>query len=172
MKLVGTSTQLQVYLFGRFQVESEEESLQLPTRKVERLLAYLVLNPDPHSREKLAALFWGDVPDASARASLRNALSTLRRKLDDQLLSADRQTVQLNPAHPIWVDAQAFLTQATRFLNAPSPDPTVVDLDLYTNDLLVDFYDDWVLVKREELRSLYLDVLLELTQQLRSQSEY
>lgn len=170
--LSDASIRLRVYLFGRFRVEREGERVRLPTRKARLLLAFLVLHPGAHSREKLAARFWPDVPDASARASLRNALSTLRNKLGRQLLQADRETAAINPSHPLWVDALAFQTQASRFLEAPSPDPDAVNLALVTGDLLVDFYDDWVLVEREALRALYLETLLELTQQMRAQSDY
>lgn len=37
---------------------------------------------------------------------------------------------------------------------------------------MVDFYEDWILIEREHLRSLSLKTLLELTQQMRSSSEY
>ena len=168
----GTLTPLRVYLFGHFRVEREEKVVRLPTRHIRSLLAYLVLRPGSHSREKLAALFWPDVPDDSARASLRNALYTLRRKLGRQLLQADRQTAQINSSFPLWVDALTFKTQATRFLNGPLPDPNAVNLELYTGQLLEGFYDDWVLVEREAFRNLYLETLLDLTQRMRSQSEY
>jgi DNA-binding SARP family transcriptional activator len=136
------------------------------------LLAYLVLHPGSHAREKVAALFWPEVPDASARASLRNALSTLRRDLGRQLLQTDRETLQLNPGFPIRVDVLEFQALATRFLDAPGPDPCAVDLDVYVDDLLIDCYEDWVSIEREALRGLYLKTLLELTQQMRSRSEY
>lgn len=167
-----TSPQLRLYLLGPFRIDREGEAIRLPTRESRLLLAYLVLRSEPHARERVAALFWPDVPDASARASLRNALSTLRRELGRQLLRSDRETVQLDPDFPIWVDALELRAQTTRFLDAPRPDPPAVDLDLYAGDLLVDFYEDWVSIERESLRSLYLKALLELTQQMRSQSEY
>ena len=166
------STALHLYLFGHVRIERAEEAVRLPTRKTELLLAYLALHPDPHSREKLAARFWPDVPDAAARASLRNALSTLRRKVGRQLLQANRQTAQINAGYPLWVDAVAFRTEATSFLAAPAADPSAVNLALYKDDLLVDFYDDWVLAERDAFRTLYLDTLLELTQQMRAQSAY
>ncbi len=41
-------------------------------RKAQGMLVYLALNgTQPVSREKLAALFWGDSPDAQARTNLR-----------------------------------------------------------------------------------------------------
>jgi len=151
-------------LLGAFRFEIETRPLRLPTRKDESLLAYLALFPEPHPREKLAALFWGDSTDEQARHSLRSALTTLRSKLGDDLFLADRETVQLNPDYPLWVDAREFEQSAISDL--PSA------LDLYQGDLLTDFYDDWILVERERLRQLYLDALLRLAQEMRSQSQY
>ena len=48
---------LRVHLFGRFRLERGSEPIRLSTRKAELLLAYLVLNPGFHSRERAAALF-------------------------------------------------------------------------------------------------------------------
>ena len=46
------------------------------------LLAYLLLNPGPHPRARLAGRFWPDVLDTSARASLRSALWAVREALE------------------------------------------------------------------------------------------
>ncbi|HEX6269551.1 MAG TPA: BTAD domain-containing putative transcriptional regulator, partial [Anaerolineales bacterium] len=166
------SNRLRLYLFGQFRIERGKRPVRLPTRKLESLLSYLILHPDPHSREKLAALWWGDVSDSQARASLRNALAILRKQLGNQLLLADRKVVQLNPTYPLWADALVFQAQATQLLSAPSPEPGILDLDLYSGDFLTEFYDDWILAERERLHDLYVEALLRLTQQMRARSEY
>ncbi len=152
--------------------QGKSQSLEFPTRKIESLLAYLALQPEPHAREKLAALIWGDATDAQARNSLRNALSVLRKQLGDDLLIVDRETVQLAPRFPLWVDAVEFKRQADEFLAAPAANLDDVDLQLYRGDLLSDFYDEWVLRERERYRVLHQEVLLRLTQLARAQSEY
>ncbi len=78
-----TDRALRIYLLGPLRVERGSQVVHLPRRKVESLLAYLVLNPEAHPRENLATLFWGDSPDAQARKSLRTALPILRRELMD-----------------------------------------------------------------------------------------
>lgn len=145
-----TAVQVRLYLFGPFRLEKDNRPVRLPTAQIRSLLAYLVLHPESHSREKLAALLWGDFTDVQARASLRNALAVLRKHLGTDLLLADRQTVQLNPAYPLWVDALQFQQQAA------------AKLDLYQDDLLIDFYDDWIGPEREYYRNLYLETLLQL----------
>jgi DNA-binding SARP family transcriptional activator len=59
------------------------------------LLAYLALEPGPHTREELAGLLWGESTDAEARASLRQAVKQLRGRLGE-LLGCDRATIELS----------------------------------------------------------------------------
>lgn len=63
-------------------------------RKAMALLAYLCLEPGPHSRSHLSALLWPESDDVHAAMSLRQALSKLRELLGDALI-ADRQQVSL-----------------------------------------------------------------------------
>ncbi len=163
---------IRLYLFGSFRLERDSQTIRLPTRKVESLFAFLALFPEQHPREKLAALLWGDSTDEQARHSLRTALATLRKELGDEILLTDRETVQLNPDPPLWVDALEFQAQANKFLAQSSSDPTAINFELYQNDLLKEFYDDWIIPERERLHLLYLDALLRLAQHYRSASDY
>ncbi len=151
-----------LYLLGGFRLERDGKILRLPRRKVEALLAYLALFPHEHTREKLAALFWGDSTDADARTSLRVALTNLRTALGENLLLADRETIELNPEFPLWVDALEF----ERAARAES------SVENYNGELLPNFYDEWVLEKREALRELYLETLLSLAQRHRAAGNY
>jgi predicted ATPase/DNA-binding SARP family transcriptional activator len=164
--------QIRVNLLGGFNIEQQGQLIQLSTRKTESLLAYLVLHPQRHGREKLATLFWGDSSDTEARNSLRNALAILNKKLGHDLLLVDRQSVSINPECPIQVDVLEFEEQVVNFLASPTSDPQQVNIELYQNDLLSDFYDEWIFPLREHYRSLFIRTLLQVTQQLRSQSEY
>ena len=96
-------------ILGNFRLERNGERVALSTRKVEALLAYLVLNSGEHAREKIAALFWGDSPDDAAKRSLRVALTALRNVLGKDAVLSDRETMQWNAAFPLWADARAFL---------------------------------------------------------------
>ena len=73
---------LRVHVLGDLALELDGESLDPPAgRRARELLGWLALNPGPHARSELAARFWPDVLDSSARASLRTALHDLRRGL-------------------------------------------------------------------------------------------
>jgi DNA-binding SARP family transcriptional activator len=75
------------------------------------LLAFLLLEPGPHPRERLAALLWGEHPDDAARASLRQALMQLRAAAGDTL-RVSRVAVEIGGS--IECDALEFMHAADR----------------------------------------------------------
>ena len=58
-------TELRLRLLGEFELgDRDGDSIPIPGRKAQALLAYLALtNGQRESREKLADLLWGDRPD-------------------------------------------------------------------------------------------------------------
>src|SRR5689334_12650128 len=146
---------LKLRLLGTFLLTVKEKPVRLPTRKVESLLAYLVLHREVHNRERIASLFWGDSPDELARRSLRTALSSLRKELGDDLINGDRETIQLHPEFPLWVDVEQMEKGAKQVLSGDSQ--MAVDPSLYQGDLLKDFYDEWILEEREYYRDLFVN---------------
>src|SRR6202035_4764746 len=105
---------LSITLLGRMAVERDGHELPVPTsRRAWSLLAYLALHPGPQPRGELAARFWPDVLDSSARASLRSAVWALRRVLEPfapELLVAGREDVGLSAEIEVSVDVLVFAT--------------------------------------------------------------
>lgn len=86
--------------FGPLKIEDSGGS-EIPglSRRAQALLAYLSQQPEMRAeRGFLADLLWSDRSEEQARASLRQELSVLRKKIDPQILDADRQFVRLDPA--------------------------------------------------------------------------
>lgn len=81
-------------LLGAPLVEAEGKKVNLPLRKAEALLYYLVLNGRT-SREKLATLLWGDRDEEAANNNLRNSLYQLRKVLPPDSISSDRRNIYL-----------------------------------------------------------------------------
>src|SRR5512139_3550947 len=131
-----------------------------PTLKSQSLLAYLVHHRrQPHPRDQLAGLFFGERTEHKARRSLSTALWHIRRCLpNDSFLLSDPQTVQFDPQSPIWLDVEEFEALAVRSEAASLHSA----IGLYRGDFLDGFYDDWIICERDRLESLYLETLARL----------
>jgi DNA-binding SARP family transcriptional activator/RecA/RadA recombinase len=145
---------LRVQLLGPMKVELDGRPVEPPkSRRAWSLLAYLALHPGAHRRGELAARFWPDVLDSSARQSLRSAIWALRQALGPgaSLLVSSRDEVGLRPAE-VWVDALEFgrLLRAGRYQDA---------LELGDGELLAGFGDDWALQDRAAHRDQVSDAL-------------
>jgi DNA-binding SARP family transcriptional activator/class 3 adenylate cyclase len=147
---------LRVNLLGEMTLELDGRHLELPaSRRARSLLGLLALERRTHPRSQLAARFWPDVLDESARTSLRSALSALRRALGpdaDRHLLAGRDTLALAGPDQVWTDVGEFkrLVAEGRFEDA---------LELSQGELLEDFDDDWVYERRDEHRASVVSLL-------------
>jgi DNA-binding SARP family transcriptional activator len=164
------SLMVKLFLLGSFELNVKDETIHLPTRKMEALLAYLVLHRTVQNRERIASIFWGDSPDELARRSLRTALSALRKELGEDFIITDRETLQLNPDFPLWVDVHEMEKEAKDFLSGNPR--AVLQPSLYRNDLLPAFYEEWILEEREHYRGIFLNALLEFARSLRTNGDY
>lgn len=111
------------------------------SRRAWSLLAWLALHPGEHARSSVAARFWPDVLDRSARASLRSAIWTLRRALGpsaQDALVAERDRVALMAR-----------TDLTEFESRIAADDVEGALALEHGPLLADLDEDWVLEARD-----------------------
>ena len=154
--------QLRLSLLGKPKIEYNDQPLDLTSVKGQALLAYLVVNRQAHSRSALAGLLWSDMPEEDARTNLRVTLSQLKKAVGDVII-ATRRAVELNPESDIWLDV-AVLEKA-----AHSGTDLAIASDLYRGDFLDDFqvpdaelFEEWLLVERERLRQLALNVLGQL----------
>ena len=75
------------------------------------LLARLIVDRKPITREATMAFLWPEMPEIRARASLRQALHLLRQALGPHTLESDRHTIRLASGFPSDVDA--FLRAVT-----------------------------------------------------------
>ena len=95
---------LQVQLLGRPRLEMDGQPLvRLMAVKQQALVFHLAAQDRPVPRNRLAAMLWGRLEPAAARANLRVALSRLRKLLPD-MLAIDDTEVGLSAAAQIRVD--------------------------------------------------------------------
>ena len=155
---------LRARLIGALEVEIDGTVIDSPpSQRPWAVFAYLALAQRPVSRAELATRFWPDVLDQSARASLRSALWTLRRRLGERLV-VDGERVCLSDEAGLWIDVREL-----ERLAADSPDRA---LALCRGELLEGIEDDWALSARERHRERVIELLEEqaLACELRGQA--
>jgi class 3 adenylate cyclase len=160
---------LRVRLLGEFGIELDGTTLEPPSsRRARALLAWLALDRRMHSRSTLAARFWPDVLDESARTSLRSALSALRKALgpdSDQYLIAGRDEVGLAGDSLVWTDVGEF---ENRIAEGRLEEALAVSGG---GELLAGLDDDWVYERRDEHRDRVADVLARLATEAESDGD-
>ncbi|HYT36005.1 MAG TPA: BTAD domain-containing putative transcriptional regulator [Ktedonobacteraceae bacterium] len=164
-----------IQLFGKFCVRRDEQILDgFDARKVQELFCYLLLHRD-HSlpREILASILWPDTTTAQSKKNLRQALWQLQsalgsqnQRLNDRIVLVEPDWVQLNSAANFWLDVAVFertfnLVQKTpgQELDSSTAQLLQETVQLYQGPLLEGWYQDWCLLERERLQSLYLAML-------------
>jgi DNA-binding SARP family transcriptional activator len=156
-------------LLQGFRLERDGESFQLPLG-IQRLVAFLAVHNRPLLRLFVAGNLWIDSSEEHANANLRTALWRLHR-LGFLLVDASRSHLSLAPE--VVVDLHDLSGRARQILRqeaAPTRDN--VDAIATGGDLLPDWYDDWVLVEREQFRQLRLLALETLCRDLGDAGSY
>jgi len=149
---------LQINLFGGVEVmRISAESVLIPSRKAAMLLGYVALSsPRGISRVKLATLLWDGHFADRARASLRQALLTLRRVLPQyaDVILADRGVIRICP-NAVNTDVGEF----EQLLKEGDPEQLVRAAALYRGELLEGIsstscqFEAWLSAERQRLRT-------------------
>lgn len=165
---------LNINVLGRFEVFLDGQPVDISSRPGQSLLAYLLRNPNrPLRREKLAGMFWPDANDANARSNLRHVLWRIRKALEKE-------------GEPAYVEADdldiTFRLRAEDYLDvrvmeeAPSLANLVEDLQrqvrVYQGELLPGFYDEWIILERERLQSIFENKMLRLVDEFGRQARW
>ena len=149
---------LEIHLLGRYTITLADRLLPpLPTEKSRSLLAYLLVQPGPHTRGHLAGVFWPDLPEKNARRRLTQELWRIGNELEKvgvvDLLETTGATVAISANAPL--DSDLFrLRNVLAALRTDDPQawPSAPEImDLYQGDLLPGYFEEWVLLAREQL---------------------
>lgn len=147
---------LEVRLLGKFDVRRDGKPITISSRPAQSLFAYLILSAGTaHRREKLAGLLWPDSLEETARDNLRHALWRLRKALPSQpnteYLITNDLSIAFNDTAEYWQDDKKLEKSS----DSASADELMTVLSLYNGELLPGFYDEWVVLEREHLYSIF-----------------
>src|SRR5215212_1435770 len=124
---------LRARLLGELRVDVDGRPVAPPaSRRAWSLLGWLALHPGEHPRGAVAACFWPDVLDSSARASLRSAAWALRRALGPEgadFLVAGRERLRLRCTTDLQELDELLARDALEAAAALHRGPLLADLD-------------------------------------------
>lgn len=155
-RLVQEAVGVRLTLLGGFELRCGRRAVEVPPH-VQQLLAFLALHERPLRRAYVAGRLWMDVSQEHAFASLRTTLWRSHR-VGAPIVEATSTHVAL--ASSVAVDVRALEASAQQALHRRIPLGSA-DFDLLTeaDELLPDWYDDWVAREREQLAQLRLRAL-------------
>jgi len=188
--MAGSETQtsatleaMRVWLLGSFRVSVGPRTLeesQWHLKKAAALVKLLALSPAHHlHREQLMDLLWPGLGKKAASNNLRYALHGARRTLasdpgmGSRYLASEDESLVLCPQGSIWVDTDAFEEAAITARHSRNPAAYQVAIHLYAGELLPDErYEEWAESRRQELRNVFVSLLMELARLYEERGEY
>ena len=173
---------LALELLGAPQLRLDHVPLTASRRAVVALLAYLAVSEidhpqQRHTRESLSALLWSDYDPSKALTNLRHTLWEVTQSIGEGCILADHETLSLNPGVDLTLDVQQFQSLWTEASQESEPALRIPMLEaavrLYRGDFLAGFslknaatFNEWVVLKSEELRGQMTAVLQRLVEEL------
>jgi DNA-binding SARP family transcriptional activator len=160
----GSSSRLSLSLIRDFELRRGDTVLEVAPI-AQRLIGFLALQGNRSVRRAyVSGSLWLDAPESRASASLRSAIWRSPTCNGAPLVGASNTHLWLQP--DLKVDLHAAAERARRVLDLPSLDASSVDINRelsdYADDVLVGWYDEWVIAERERFRQLRLHVLDQL----------
>ena len=177
-----------IRLFSKFSIEKNGQVLDgFDSGKSTELFCYLLLNRNQHhNRETLADLLWDTTSTSQSKKYLRQALWQLQTALqtdsdstDQPVLLIEPDWIRVNPETDLWIDVFEFETAYKKAhglqgwqLDAEMLRALQEATRLYTDDLLLGWYQDWALFERERLQNMLLSMLDKLMVYSEAHGEY
>ncbi|MBL8091979.1 MAG: tetratricopeptide repeat protein [Anaerolineales bacterium] len=163
--------QIKIELFGSVRLYKNEKPVNISRKKTKSLLAYLILNPNRHARERLIALFWGDSSETDARRALRVSLTEIRAVFGDSVFITEQDWIQINPSVDMWIDVLEF-HNISKWTSEKNISELQSHLKLYSGDFMQEYYDEWVIDLREKYLAMYVSGLLQGANAYRTAGDY
>jgi DNA-binding SARP family transcriptional activator len=159
----GSGPAVSLGLLGGFELRLDERAVALPM-SAKRVLVFIALRHRPLARNYVAQSLWADATESHADGNLRSALWKLGR-VDPLLIDMSGRQLGLSPF--VTVDLHQSAALAHRLLDdVGTLDVSELNEQMLHDDLLPDWYEEWILPDRESYRQLRLHALERLCHQL------
>lgn len=164
----SNSTGSHVRLVGAFALRHGGTTLHL-THGAQRLVAFVAYHDEAVCRCFIAGSLWPEVSEERAHGSLRTAIWSCRHLHECRFLGISRSDVWLEDG--VVVDYRRILRRVADDESVGFADGAIGSAELQT-DLLLGWYDEWVVVARERFRQLRLHALDRIADGLMQSGRY
>lgn len=159
-QLAGAPARIEISILGAFAVQVGKSRFSVTSRGSQRLLVFLALHDRILTRVAIAGTMWPEVSDEKAGVCLRSSLSRMATPMREAIVAAP---ADLHLATNVTVDYRESQALAHRLLQTETP-PKASDLNskavsTLSDELLPDWYDDWVVAEAEDWRQLRMTAL-------------
>ncbi len=185
---------MEVSLFSGLRIQAVGGAqIRLQTDKIRALFAYLAMHANqPIMREQLATLFWGDLPDATAKRNLRLSFSRIKKAFEAHggtaLIVANHQqatfvlrtdvSIDAVACEALWLQCKA-IERDSWTTNSAVIKALQAMAQQYQGDFLAGLspkgcieFDAWVAVQREHYHQRMLLALEVLAEHFIGRGEY
>ena len=168
-------SKFEIKLFGSIEIYRDGQPItRFRSQKALALLAFLITEGRPITREYLAGLIWPEAAQAQALGLLRRSLHSLSKQLPD-CLEATQRTVSFKSAAPADIDTHQF----TRLASQKDIAAWSAAIDRYRAPFLEGVYladcptfEQWLITEQKRWQDQADDLLAQLIQALIDQGDY
>jgi LuxR family maltose regulon positive regulatory protein len=161
---------MEIHAFGLGQIRRDGELLATTIWRSSRARAlfFYILDRGKARKEDIGLAFWPDFSSGKISSNFHATLWRVRQALGfKEAILFENDQYSLHPSIQVWYDVGEFESLLKRAAQQGIAKREQVEtikqaLDLYQQPYLQDIFMDWADQRRDELRNLYLDGLLEL----------
>jgi LuxR family transcriptional regulator, maltose regulon positive regulatory protein len=137
------------------------------TQAARELFFCLLAHPDGLTKEQIGALFWPDCTTEQLKTRFKNTIYRMRSAIgSDDFVTYVDGVYRFNQAADYEYDVEDFLVKRSEAAHTVEPSARIAAyqaaVDLYRGSFLPSFAGGWVIVERERLHRLFVDLCLEL----------
>jgi DNA-binding SARP family transcriptional activator len=168
-------SRFEIKLFGSIEIYRDGQPItRFRSQKALALLAFLIMEDRPVTREYLAGLIWPEATQAQALGLLRRSLYSLSKQLPDCLETSQR-TISFRPDAPVNIDTRQF----AQFARQHDPTAWTAAINLYRAAFLEGVYltdcptfEQWLITEQKRWQDQVDALLARLIQILIDQGDY
>jgi len=171
---------MEIYAFGAGEIRRDGELLPTSMWRSSRARAlfFYILDHGKIRKEAIGVDFWPEFSSGKISSNFHATLWRVRQALGfKEAIIFENEQYSLHPSIQLWYDVTEFESnlskaEAQGLPRAERSELIKQAIDMYRAPFLQDIYMEWTDLRREELRNLYLEALIDMASMESSSKHY